>query len=47
MERYMEEREALEMKCLDLWKPLYEEIENVVARILDDAAKRIHKEGGM
>ena len=34
------------MKYSDLCKPLYEEIENVVAGMLDDEAKRIHKERG-
>ena len=46
MERYMEERAALEMKYSDLCKPLYEDIGNVVAGRLDDKIERIHKEGG-
>ena len=45
MERYLEERAALEMKYSDLYKPLYEEIGNVIAGRLDENIKRIHKEG--
>ena len=46
MERYLEERAALEMKYLNLCKPLYEERGNVVAKRLDDEIERIHKELG-
>ena len=46
MERYLEERAALEMKYLDLCKPLYEERGNVVSGCLDDEIERIHMEGG-
>ena len=46
MEQYLEERAALKTKYLDLCKPLYEEIGNVVARHLDDEIERIHNEGG-
>ena len=46
MERYIEERAALEMKYSDICKPLYEERGNVVSRILDDEIERIHKGGG-
>ena len=34
MEQYLEERAALEMKYLDICKPIYEEIGNFVARCL-------------
>ena len=46
MEKYMEDREALEMKYLDLCKPLYEERGNVFSGRLYDKIERIHKEGG-
>ena len=46
MERYLEERSALEAKYLDLCKPLYEERGNVVSGRLDVKIKIIHKEGG-
>ena len=46
MYRYLEERAVLEMKYLDLCKPLYEERGNVVDGCLDDKIERIHKEGG-
>ena len=46
MEQHLEERAALEMKYSDLCKPLYKEIGNVVAGLLDYEIKRIHKEGG-
>ena len=46
MERFLEERAALEMKYLDPCKPLYEERGNVVAGRLDDKIERIHKDGG-
>ena len=46
MERYLEERVALEMRYLDLYKPLYEERGNFVAGSLDDDIKMINKEGG-
>ena len=46
MERYMEERAALETKYLDICKPLYEERGNVVAGRLYDKIERIHKERG-
>ena len=46
MERYLEERAALEMKYLNLCKPLYKERGNVVAKRLDDEIERIHKELG-
>ena len=46
MERYLEERAALEMKYSDLCKPLYEERGNVFSGRLDDKIERIHKEGG-
>ena len=46
MEQYLEERAALEMKYLDLCKPIYEERRNIFARSLDDEIKRIHKEEG-
>ena len=46
MERYMEERAALETKYSDLCKPLYEERGSVVAGRLDDRIEMIHKEGG-
>ena len=46
MEQYMEGRSALEMKYLDLCKPLYEERGNFVVGCLDDEIERIHKEGG-
>ena len=46
MERYLEERAALETKYLDLCNPLYKERGNVVSRRLDDGIKRSHKEGG-
>ena len=45
MEKYLGERAALETKYSDIYKPLYEERGNVVARHLDDEIKRIHKEG--
>ena len=44
MKRYLEERVALEMKYLDLCKPIYEERGNVVAGRLDYKINRIHKE---
>ena len=46
MEKYLEERAALETKYSDLCKPLYEERGNDVAGRLDDNIKRIHNEGG-
>ena len=46
MERYLEEIAALEKKYLDICKPLYEEILNVVAGHLDDKIEGIRKEGG-
>ena len=46
MERYLGERAALEMKYLDLCKPLYEDRRNVVARSFDEEIESIHKEGG-
>ena len=42
----MEERAVLEMKYLDICKPLYKERGNFVAGLLDDDIKRIHKERG-
>ena len=45
VELYLEEREAIEMKYLDLCKPLYEERGNVLSGRLDDNTERIHKEG--
>ena len=42
----MEERVVLEMKYLDICKPLYKERGNFVAGLLDDDIKRIHKERG-
>ena len=41
--KYMEERAALEMKYLDICKPLYEEIGNVFSGSLDDEIERVHK----
>ena len=46
MEQYLEEIAALEIKYLDLCKPLYNERGNVVVRRLDDEIERINKEGG-
>ena len=46
MGRYLEKREALEMKYLDLCKPLYKERGNVVSGRLDDDIERINKDGG-
>ena len=46
MERYLEERLAMEMKYSDLYKPLYEERGKVVTWRLDDEIERIHKEVG-
>ena len=46
MERYLEERAAMEMKYSDLCKPIYEERGNVVSRCLDKKIERINKEGG-
>ena len=46
MEKYMEERAALETKYLDLCKPLYEERVKVVSRRLDAEIDRSYKEGG-
>ena len=45
-ERYLEEIAALEMKYLDLCKPIYKERVNAVAGSLDDKIETIHKEGG-
>ena len=44
MELYLEERAALEMKYLDLCKPLYEERGNFFAGRLDYNIKKIHKD---
>ena len=46
MEKYLEEIAALEMKYLDLCKPLYKKIGNVVAGRLGDEIDRVNKEGG-
>ena len=46
IEKYMEERAALEMKYSDLCKPIYEERGNILAGYLDDEIEMIHKEGG-
>ena len=46
MVQYLEERPVLDMKYLDLCKPLYKERGNFVARSLDNETERIHKEGG-
>ena len=46
MEKYLEERAALETKYSDLCKPIYEERGNVVAGRLGDDIERIHKEVG-
>ena len=47
MERYLEERAALEMKYLYLCNPIYKKIGNVVARRLDDMIMSINNEGGV
>ena len=46
MERYLDDRAALEMEYSDPYKPQYKEIGNVVAGRLDNKIKKIHKEGG-
>ena len=46
MEQYPEERVMLETKLLDLCKPIYEDIGNVVAICLYDETKSINNEGG-
>ena len=45
MKKYLEERAFLEMKYLDLCKPLYEERGKIVAGHLDDEIEKIDKEG--
>ena len=46
MERYLEERLALETKYSDLCEPLYGERGNVFDGHLDGNIERMHKEGG-
>ena len=46
MELYLGDRASLDMKYLDLCKPLYKEIGNFFARRLDENIERIHKDGG-
>ena len=46
IQQHLEERAVLEMKYLDVCKPIYEERGKIVAGRLYDEIERIHEEGG-